>query len=190
SGYTSAAGGCMVLAADRQVGGRTVLVIVAVLGQPVPPPIAPTTTTTTTRAPGGGAPTTTTTSTVPPSDLNVPDPFRYTRPAVEHLLDATESGLVPVTVATQGQPVGVAAAYWGGATHRAAVVAADGAWMVGWPGLRVAASTVFGPVPPDATGGTRIGTTTYLLGTQLEAVPLRLARTVPQPSWWWRLVHG
>ena len=38
SGYTSYAGGCMVLAADRVVDGRTVLVLAAVLGQPVPPP--------------------------------------------------------------------------------------------------------------------------------------------------------
>ena len=41
SGYTSDAGACMVLAANRVIRGRQVLVIVAVLGQPTPPPTLP-----------------------------------------------------------------------------------------------------------------------------------------------------
>ena len=59
SGYTSKAGGCLVLAANRVEGGHTVLVLAAVLGQPTPPPIVPKTTTTTAPKP---APTTTTTT--------------------------------------------------------------------------------------------------------------------------------
>ncbi len=47
SGYTSKAGGCLVLAANRVVGDHSVLVLAAVLGQPTPPPIVPKTTTTT-----------------------------------------------------------------------------------------------------------------------------------------------
>jgi D-alanyl-D-alanine carboxypeptidase (penicillin-binding protein 5/6) len=204
SGYTSEAGGCMVLAADREVQGRSVLVIVAVLGQPTPPPTPPTTTTTTTTAPPptttaapGAAPppttrppTATTTTTIPLNDLNVPDPFRYTRPVVEGLLDATEAAVVPVTLATAGQPMGEATAVWGGAAHRVPVVAAAAAWIVGWPGQEVAGSTHLGSVPAGGTAGSRIGTTHYLLGTQLETVPLKLATTVPEPSWWWRLVHA
>ncbi len=82
SGYTSQAGACMVLAADRVIDGRTLLVLVAVTGQPTPPPTAPTTTTTTrppgtttttTRPPG----TTTTTTTLPLDDEPVVDPFKY-----------------------------------------------------------------------------------------------------------------
>ena len=41
SGYTTKAGGCMVLAGNRVVQGRTVTVLVAVLAQPVPPPTIP-----------------------------------------------------------------------------------------------------------------------------------------------------
>ena len=46
------------------------------------------------------------------------------------------------------------------------------------------------PVPPGGEAGTRVGTALFALGTQMEAVPLRLAATVPEPSWWWRLVHN
>ncbi len=38
SGFTSNAGGCLVLAADRTIDGRAVQVLVAVLAQPVAPP--------------------------------------------------------------------------------------------------------------------------------------------------------
>jgi len=213
SGYTSAAGGCMVLAADRTVQGRSVLVLAAVTGQPTPPPTIPPTTTTTappptttttTAAPAPGAsappptappPTTappapTTTTTIPLDDLNVPDPFRYTRPVIEALLGATEGAVVPVAVTQPGQVVGTVAAVWGGATHRVSVVASQGAWLLGWPGQQVAAAATLEPVPPGGSGGQRVGTAHYALGTQTESVPLTLAATVPEPSWWWRLVHG
>ena len=70
SGYTSKAGGCLVLAANRVVGHQSVLVLVAVLGQPTPPPIVPKTTTTT--APRPPPPTTTTTPRPPPRHPGVP----------------------------------------------------------------------------------------------------------------------
>ena len=40
SGFTQAAMGCLVLAAERSVGGRDVLVLAAVTGQPAPDPLA------------------------------------------------------------------------------------------------------------------------------------------------------
>ena len=49
SGYTSQAKAGMVLAADRTIDGRPVLVMAAVLTQPVPAAIVPPTTTTTTK---------------------------------------------------------------------------------------------------------------------------------------------
>jgi serine-type D-Ala-D-Ala carboxypeptidase (penicillin-binding protein 5/6) len=223
SGYTSEAGGCMVLAVDKVVQGRSVLVLAAVLGQPTPPPIvpktttttapkpAPTTTTTTAPAPAPGAapapvttapppstappPTTppppaTTTTTVPLNDLEVPDPFRYTRPVVEGLLTAAQAGVIPATVAKVGDLLGTASAEWGGEQHRVAVVAAQSAWVLGWPGQQVASTTALDPVPPGGPQGARVGTARYSLGTQSETIPLRLASTVPEPSWWWRLIHG
>ncbi len=239
SGYTSYAGGCMVLAADRVVDGRTVLVLAAVLGQPVPPPIVPTTTTTTAppapppTTPPTTAPTTTTTTTVPPAsgaapaptpppatapaptappptappttapprpstptttiplnDLTVPDPFRYTRPAVEGLLSSAEAGVVRLPLTSSGQPAGAVTAVWGGHPHRVAVVASGQAWLLGWPGQRATATTRVEPVAPGGRGGTQVGTTTYRLGAQVESVTLRLASTIPEPTWWWRLVHN
>ncbi len=219
SGYTSKAKGCMVLAANRVVDGRPVLVLAAVLGQPVPPPVVPPTTTTTsppttttTTAPpppaagAAGPPTTpptapptttpptttppTTTTTVPVDDLQVPDPFRYTRPVIGGLLHAAEAAIVPVTVAAAGQSVGSVTAHWGGAPHQVAVVTSVGAWLLGWPGQTVSSATRLQPVPPGGSAGTRAGFRTFALGTQIEVVPLRVAMTVPEPSWWWRLVHG
>jgi hypothetical protein len=216
SGYTSKAKGCMVLAANRVLDGRPVLVLAAVLTQPVPPPIVPTTTTTrprptptttpTTAPPATGAPapattappTTappppappTTTTTIPVDDLQVPDPFRYTRPVIGALLTAAQAGIVQVTVATAGQSAAVVTADWGGTSHRSRVVAAQGAWVAAWPGQRVTATAKLVPVPPGGKSGRTVGEAVYTLGSQVESVPLKLASTVQEPSWWWRLVHN
>ncbi len=203
SGYTSEAKGCMVLAAEQTVDGRTVLVLVAVLGQPVPAAVAPPTTTTTTTAPkptraGGSGPTTTptttapttTTTTEPADDLEVPDPFRYTRPIIGALLAAAEGAPVRSTVATAGQPVGTVTATWGGTAHRVTVVTSQGAWLVGWPGQQVSASATLAPVPAGSRAGRTVGRADFHLGSQAETVPLTLSATVPEPTWWWRLVHN
>ncbi len=220
SGYTSTAGGCMVLAANKVVDGRAVVVLTAVVAQPVPPPIPPPTTTTTTTtapppppttttappAPGAAppaapaptappvtAPPTTapppTTTTIPRDELIVPDPFHYTRPAVEGLLASAENGVVRLALTSPGQSVGTVTASWGGQTHRVPVVASDPAWLLGWPGQQATATTKVQPVAPGGRGGSRVGTAFYQLGTQVESVPLRLASTVPEPTWWWRLIH-
>ena len=222
SGYTSEAGGCLVLAADKVVGDHAVLVLEAVLGQPTPPPIIPptttttapkpapttTTTTTTTLAPGAVPPPTTapppttppppttqpppptTTTTIPISDLEVPDPLKYTQPVADALLRATLAGVVSVPVATAGASVGTATAEWGGHQHRVAVVAAQSASLLGWPGQRVTGTTTLHAVAPGGPRGSRAGTARFTLGTQSETVPLQLGAAVPEPSWWWRLVHG
>jgi len=70
------------------------------------------------------------------------------------------------------------------------VVAAGGAWLAAWPGQRVSAGTRLVPVPPGGRTGHPAGYALFALGSQVEAVPLHLASTVPEPSWWWRLVHG
>jgi len=215
SGYTSAAGACMVLAGNRTVQGRTVLVLVAVLGQPTPPPTLPKSTTTTTTRPAPPAPTnpattvpgtppppptttapppppppTTTTTSIPLNDLPIADPFKFARPTTDALLAATEAALTPVTVATAGQVVGVVTSVWGGAPHPTNVVVASTAALPGWPGQQVAATTRFVAVPPGSPAGTKVGTRLFAVGAQIEAVALRLAATVPEPSVWWRLVHA
>ncbi len=212
SGYTSEAKGCLVLAADRMIDGRPVLVLTAVLGQPVPPPIVPPTTTTTTAPvptttappPAPGSPPTTSppttappvtapptpTTTVPLNDLQVPDPLRYTRPVTEALLTATAAAVVPFGVATAGQPAGTVTAMWGGVPHRAGMVATRGASLAGWPGQQVHIATTLSPVPPGGHRGRVVGSASYTLGTQFDVVPLRLAATVPEPNWWWRLLHN
>ena len=184
SGYTSEAGGCLVLAADKVVGDHSVLVLESVLGQPTPPPIVPPTTTTTAPRP---APTTTT---IPLNDLEVPDPLKYTRPVAEGLLRAALAGVVEVPVATAGAGVGTATVEWGGHQHRVAVVAAQSASLLGWPGQQVTATTTLHPIPAGGARGSRAGTALFTLGSQSELVPLKLGATVPEPSWWWRLVHG
>jgi D-alanyl-D-alanine carboxypeptidase (penicillin-binding protein 5/6) len=194
SGYTSAAKGCMVLATNRVIDGRTVLVLVAVLSQPTPPPTVPTTTTTTTTAPAAGAASssapTTTTTTIPIDELNVPDPFKFTRPVVEALLSATAAGVVKAPVASAGQTAGTVNANWGGSTHQVGVVTSGNAWLVAWPGQQVTATTKLSTVRAGGSKGTVVGTAHYALGSQTTTVPLKLVRTVPEPSWWWRLTHG
>jgi D-alanyl-D-alanine carboxypeptidase (penicillin-binding protein 5/6) len=183
SGYTSDAGACMVLAANQIIEGRSVLVIVAVLGQPTPPPTLPKPTPTTTTT------TTTTTTSIPLKDLPIADPFKFTRPVVEPLLAATQAAIVPVTVATKGAVAGTVTATWGGRPHTVSYATAAGAWLPGWPGQQVKSMTRFVTVPPGATSGTYVGSSIFAIGSQFQVVPLRLAQTVPEPSVWWRLQH-
>jgi D-alanyl-D-alanine carboxypeptidase (penicillin-binding protein 5/6) len=189
SGYTSHAGGCMVLAGDRVLQGRTVQVLVAVLGQPTPAPVPPTTTTTPPKVTVPGTPTTTTT-TVPPDQWNVPDPFRFTRPVAENLLGTTEASVVPVTVSTAGKVVALVTSTWGRTHHQVPVITRVGAFVLAWPGQQVASAATLRPVGPGDAIGSQVGTATYSLGTQVESVPLQLTATVPEPSWWWRLIHA
>jgi D-alanyl-D-alanine carboxypeptidase (penicillin-binding protein 5/6) len=185
SGYTSEAGGCMVLAAERVIAGRPVLVLAVVIGQPVPAPIVPPTTTTTTTTP---PPATTPPTTTPVQDLIVPDPERFTRPAAESLLSAAEGAVVPVLLSYPGKVVGTATSTWGGMPHEVAVATSGPAMVLAWPGQTVVATHTLS-VPPGGRSGARVGTVSYALGTQLELVPLRLSKTLPEPSWWWRLIH-
>lgn len=169
SGFTSAAQACMVLAAERTIDGRPVLVLAAVVAQPTPAAAA----------------------TTPTSDgPNTPDAFHYARPVINALLGVTAAGVVQATVATPGQTAAVVTATWGGVAHRVEVVTGKGAWLTGWPGQRVATAAAIAPVPPGARKGRPTGDATYVLGTQVEKVPLELASAVPEPSWRWRLAHG
>jgi hypothetical protein len=193
SGYTSKAGGCMVLAGRRVIDGQPAVVLIAVIGQPVPAGIPPPTTTTTTTAPPPGSPPTdppppTTTTTVPPDQLYIPDPEKFTRPVAESLLTAAESTVVPVTLASPGKMVGTAQSTWGGVTHPVSVVIGRTAVLLAWPGQTIVAGHTLS-VPSTGRTGAKVGTVSYTLGTQSVSVPLRLAAPVPEPSLWWRLTH-
>jgi D-alanyl-D-alanine carboxypeptidase (penicillin-binding protein 5/6) len=211
SGYTSHAGGCMVLAAYRVLDGRRVLVLAAVVAQPTPPPIVPPTTTTTTTAPRPttttappttvpGTPTTTTTTTttepptttttIPIDDRVVPDPEKYAAPAATALLDAARAAVVRADVVARGEALGTVTTRWGDTDHRVEVVAAAAAWLAAWPGQRASGTVTLVTVPPGASTGTRVGTARFTLGTQQVGVPVQLAGTVPEPDWWWRLLHA
>ncbi len=194
SGFTSQAGASMMLAGERTIQGRQVVVLVAVLSQPTAPPPPPPLPAPH-KAGAAPAPATTTTTTDPATDPAnddddpITDPFRLTRPVVDRLLAAAEAGVVPVTVATAGAPEGSVSSDWGGVAHAAPVVAADGAWLLAWPGQRVRSLLQFDEVRPGSAAGTRVGTVLYGLGTQLAAVPLRLSVPLREPTWWWRLLH-
>jgi D-alanyl-D-alanine carboxypeptidase (penicillin-binding protein 5/6) len=191
SGYTSEAGGCMVLASYRTIDGRSTLVLASALDQAVPPPVAPTTTTTKpgTPAPPAPPPTSTpsTTTTTEPGEIEFP--LRYTGPVVEKLLDATAAGVVPVTLSQSGQVIGTVTARWDGEVHSAQTLAAGRTWMMGWPGQQVLTAARFTTVRPGARAGSRAGTALFALGHQLQAVPLTLGADLPEPTWWGRLVH-
>jgi D-alanyl-D-alanine carboxypeptidase len=202
SGYTSEAAGCMVLAAYRFVGGRSVLVLASALGQsepaPAPPPptspapavptaAVPATTTTTAAPPATATANTTTTTTAPYSPLEAQYPLLYTEPIVEHLLDASVSAIVPVRVVTAGEAISTASTEWGGTARIEPVVAGNGAWLLGVPGQRVVATMAPSATKPD---GVAAGAVRFTLGAQTETVPLRLVRRVPDPGWWWKILHN
>ncbi len=186
SGFTTQAGASMMLAGERTIQGRQVLVLVAVLSQPTglppPPPPNATTTTTTTTAPAAGGRTA-------PKPPPIIDPFKLTRPVIDRLLVAAEAGVVPVTVVTAGALEGSVSSTWGGVAHPTPVVAANGAWLAAWPGQKVRSLLRFVAVRPGSAAGTTVGMALYALGTQFTAVPLRLSAPLQEPTWVWRLLH-
>ena len=184
SGYTSKAGGCLVLAADRVVGGHSVLVLAAVLGQPTPPPIVPKTTTTTAPRPPPTTTTTTTTATAPapgvvPPPTTAPDPHHHRPPPLPPPPPHHHHDLHPGRTTSRCPTRSNTPARWprpcsggpgrrgagrrwprqgaqrghghrrcgGGSQHRVAVVAAQSASLLGWPGQQVAATDLAGPGP-------------------------------------------
>ena len=188
SGYTSQAGGCMVLASYQVIGGRSVLVLASALGQHVPPRRPPPRIRRRQPDIRPRPPTTTTTS--PSSTSRAQYPLRYAGPFVETLLDASKAAIVRC----RWSP---AAKCW--PRSRLAGRPRPLRWRP-WPGegrgcwagraRRVASVVKFGAVPAGARAGTRAGNALYALGQQIESVPLTITATVPEPSWWWRLVHG
>ncbi len=194
SGYTSQASGCMVLAGFRSVYGRSVLVLASALGQlepaPGPPPSAPPSSAVApTGATTAAAPTTTTT-TAPYSALEAKYPLRYTEPIVQHLLDDSEAAIVPVPVVTAGRTVGTASTQWGGARLVVPVAAGNGAWLFGVPGQLVTAALASEAPPGTGTDVGSVGVASFTLGSQTETVPVRLVHRVPDPGWWWKLLHN
>jgi hypothetical protein len=61
---------------------------------------------------------------------------------------------------------------------------------MGWPTQEVLSAVRLQTPRPGASAGTAVGQVLYALGSQIETVPLALSRTVPEPTWWWRLLHG
>ena len=190
SGYTSQASGCMVLAGYRSVRGRSVLVLASALGQREPaPPAPPSATPSTTQAPVAAAAPKAPTTTMPYSAIEAKYPLRYTEPIVEHLLDDTEAAIVPVPAVTAGETVGRAASEWGGAGQAVPLLAESGAWLLGVPGQRVNATLTSLHPTRGRSGAGSSGVVRFTLGLQTESVPVRLERRVPNPGWWWKLLH-
>ncbi len=182
SGYTSQAAGCMVLAADRSVAGRSVLVLAAVLGQKIQPPPAVATT-----PPAAGAPTPTT---VPYNALEAQYPLLYAGPLVEGLLYVSETGVTPVILTRPGQVMGTATAEWAGSRRAMPAIATTGAMLLGVPGQRI--TSVITPMPhrgrrlvPDQVGSIR-----FDLGTETAVVPLARRGALVPPDWTWKVLHG
>jgi hypothetical protein len=180
----------MVLAGFRNVDGRSVLVLASALGQLEPAPARPSAT----APPAAGATTPASpaapTTTAPYSAIEAQYPLLYTEPIVQHLLEATEAAIVAMPVVTAGHIVGTASAEWGGIRRVAPVVATQTAWLVGVPGQRVTATMA--PTAPSGTGADRrsVGAVQFSLGDQTESVPVRLVHRVPEPSWWWKVLHN
>lgn len=164
SGFTSQAGGCLVLATERNVGGQQVLVLAAVTGVPVVNGVA----------------------------MAEPITLQAAGTAASALLATTASALVPTTVVTAGHVVGHTSTRWGGGDHPVPVEATSGIELVGMPGQLVTISTAASGELAKGAGrrGQHVGMVTATLGTQQVTAPLRLSGDVPEPSWSWRALHG
>ncbi len=195
SGYTGQAGGCMVLAADRTVGGHSVLVLAAALGQwepsppppPAPAPAVTSGTTTTTTTPS--TTTTTTTAPRPYSALEAEYPLLYAGPIVVGLLYVAETEVTPVVLTRPGRVMGTATVDWAGSRRSVPVVATRGASLLGMPGQRI--ESLLAPVadPGHGTRRSAVGTVRFTLGRESVAVPVARSKELVAPDWMWKLVH-
>jgi D-alanyl-D-alanine carboxypeptidase (penicillin-binding protein 5/6) len=148
SGYTTAAGGCDVVGAVRNVHGRPVLLLAAVTGQ---------------------------------TGLTV------LAQAGLHGL-ALVNAAAPVIGSTQVLDGGQVVAHVSQAGRTVDAQAAAPAAVLTWPG--VTAQRAFRPrqrLTDQARRGSRVGTVEVTLGTQHVAVPVRLRRDAPRPSFFQRL---
>jgi hypothetical protein len=126
---------------------------------------------------------------LPASVLQMSSVFQFAAPAALTLVSAVESSVGTVTVTRPGAVVATVTASWGGTRHVATVRTSSAVEFLARPGLLVDSIAHIRHVPAGSRGG-QVGVAYYWLGTQLDAVPLRLATTVHEPSWWWRVVHG
>ena len=205
SGYTSQAMGCMVLAAIGHVGAGRCWCWPRHSGSSRPPRRRPEADRTTARPPScvpddrttpprpapppTTAPTTTTTTVHATTILDDPVPARST-PA-----RWSRSCSTPPSRRSCRSPWPRPVSRWppprspgAGRTHRTRW-SPGGAWLLGWPGQQVTTGTKLAVVPSGATAGRRVGAAGFVLGTQIESVPVELGGTLPEPSWWWRLIH-
>ena len=189
SGYTSQASGCMVLAGYRSVDGRSVLVLASALGQREPEPSPRSRTTTPPGATSTTAPTTTTT-TAPYSALEAKYPLRYTEPIVAALLHSSEAGIVAVPLVTAGHAVGTASTDWAGVRRVVPVVAMRSATLLGVPGQQVSAAVAPTTSPGATPDEEEVGTVRFTLGSEIATVPVRLDHRLPEPDWWWKVLHN
>jgi D-alanyl-D-alanine carboxypeptidase (penicillin-binding protein 5/6) len=193
SGYTGQAGGCMVLAADRTIAGRSVLVLASALGQwepsPPPPPAVTSGPTTTTTAPSSTTTTSTPTPTRPYSALAAEYPLLYAGPIVVGLLYVAETEVTPVTLTRPGRVVGTATVDWAGSRRSVPVVATGGATLLGMPGQRI--ESVLTPVASRGQPPRRspVGTVRFTLGRESVAVAVARSKELVAPDWMWKLVH-
>ena len=182
SGYTSQAAGCMVLAARRTVGGHSLLVLAAVLGQKLQPPPAGATT-----PPAAGAPTTTT---VPYNALEAQYPLLYAGPLAEELLYVSESGVTPVVLTRTGEVMGTATAEWAGSRRALPAIATTTTMLLGVPGQRIASVMTPMPYRGRAIVPDQVGTIRFSLGREAAVVPLARRGALVLPDWTWKVLHG
>lgn len=171
SGYTSQAGGCVVLASDDLVAGRPVLVLVAVLGQDVTDPIP-----------------------TPPPPASPLEPLPRAYHVGDQLLAVARASVVAAPVTTRGQVVGHLLAPWqsGGGIP---LVMERSVVVPGWVGQKIRTwFTIVRPAPP-VVHGDAVGAVHALVvggvrpaGASVGAVVA--GSSLVGPSLSWRLTHG
>jgi hypothetical protein len=85
-------------------------------------------------------------------------------------------------IATSGQPIGSAVPAWSEAIP---VLAKEGVGMFVWSGTPIGLQLPNEYIEPGSQGA---GVLTISRGEQQRDIPLTLARPIPQPNLWWRIV--
>jgi D-alanyl-D-alanine carboxypeptidase (penicillin-binding protein 5/6) len=104
---------------------------------------------------------------------------------VPPLLTSAKDGFHSVTLTGANKTFGAYATEWGASS---ALVSTAPSSMLVWSNASISVTTQTVPLRVGAAGDT-VGTVTFRQGKTVVKKPLMLAKTIPDPGFWWRFTH-
>jgi D-alanyl-D-alanine carboxypeptidase (penicillin-binding protein 5/6) len=102
------------------------------------------------------------------------------------LVVAADKGFSKEVLIKAGEPLGAYQAPWGGS---ATAVAKDDVEILVWQGLKPTLETRLEAIEEQDKAGSKVGSSTLIIGEQQKTLNVVLLQAMPQPSWVWRALQ-